>query len=87
MYNIMYAYYRITAVESKWLNHVKNMLDKCGVSFIWLSQSITICFFPELIRLNIRDQYSQEWSTTVYNSSKCVLYRVFKKSLIIEKIS
>ena len=31
------------------------------------------------------DQYSQEWSTTVYNSSKSVLYRVFKKSLIFEK--
>ena len=85
MYNIMYAHYRINTVESKWFKHVKNILDNCGVSFIWLSQSITICSLPEFIRLNLREQYSQEWSTTVYNSSKCVLYRVFKKSLIFEK--
>ena len=82
MYNIMYAHYRINTVESKWLKHIKNILDNCGVSFIWLSQSITICSLPEFIRLNLREQYSQEWSATVYNSSKCVLYRVFKKSLI-----
>ena len=77
MYNIMYAHYRINTVESKWLKHVKNILDNCGVSFIWLSQSITICSLPEFIRLNLREQFSQEWSTTVYYSSKCVLYRVF----------
>ena len=64
---------------------VKNILDNCGVSFIWLSQSITICSLPEFIRLNLREQYSQEWPATVYYSSKCVLYRVFKKSLIFEK--
>ena len=46
---------------------------------------MTICSLPEFIRLNLRDQYSQEWSTTVYNSSKCLLYRAFKKSLIFEK--
>ena len=30
-------------------------------------------------------QYLQEWSTTVYNSSKCVLYRAFKRSQFFEK--
>ena len=59
MYNIMYAHYRINTVESKWLKHVKNILDNCGVSFIWLSQSITICSLSEFIRLNLREQYSQ----------------------------
>ena len=87
MYNIMYAHYRINTVESKWLKNVKNILDNCCISFIWFSQSITICSLPEFIRLNLRDQYSQEWSTTVYNSSECVLYRVFRKSLIFCKIS
>ena len=86
MYNIMYAHYRINTVESKWLKHVKNILDNCGVSFIWLSQSITICSLPEFILLNLREQYSQEWSTTVYNSSKCVLFRVFKKAYFLKNI-
>ena len=59
MYNIMYAHYRINTVEYKWLKHVKNILDNCGISFIWLSHSITICSLPELIRVTLRDQYSQ----------------------------
>ena len=85
MYDIMYAHYR--TVESKWLKHVKNILDNCGGGFIWLSRSIHICSLPKFIRLNLRDQYLQEWSTTVYNSSKCVLYRVFKKKSNFQKIS
>ena len=49
MYNIMYAHYRINTVESKWLKHGKNILDNCGVSFIWLAQSINICSLPEFL--------------------------------------
>ena len=84
MYNIMYAHYRINTVESKWLKHGKNILDNCGVSFIWLAQSINICSLPEFLA-HFKDQYSQERSTTVYNSSNSVIYRVFKKSLFFEK--
>ena len=32
MYNIMYAYYKNNTVESKWLKHVKNIVDNYGVS-------------------------------------------------------
>ena len=70
---------------SPWLSEIKNILDNTGHSFIWLSQIL-----PEnlsivhAVKISLQDQYVQEWNTIINDSSKCVLYRTFKRNFVFE---
>lgn len=68
-----------------WFRGVRNIFDELGLSHVWLSQT-----FPNRQWLNgavkqrLSDQATQVWRGTVYNSSKCSNYRLYKSTLSFE---
>ena len=64
---------------SQWMNQLQNILNECGLTYIWINQ-----VFPseEWIKLTVRtilqDQYKQTWHSNIYNCPKTINYRIFK---------
>ena len=78
MYKILYSNHVASITNSKWLTCIKQTLDNCGYSFIWMQQNININRFSLVIKRSLQDQYIQDWNNVMSNSSKCDLYRVYK---------
>lgn len=71
---------------SKWFSCVKNILEKCGLAYIWISQNFrTTKHLGEMVKRRLHDQYIQEWRTTLNDMSKAVIYREVKLSWGFEK--
>ena len=85
IYNVIFKTFQDNTFVSPWLKFVKNTLDNCGLSNIWLSQSfLSVKNLTENVRQVLKDQYRQEWASTIENSSKSVTYKCFKKDLKFE---
>ena len=78
MYKILYSHHVNDITKSKWLASVKQTLDNCGYSFIWMHQDVNINRLALLIKQSLQDQLRQDWQNTVFNSNTCVLCRVHK---------
>ncbi len=55
--------------HSKWLNVIKEILDKSGVSYVWALQGygINLLWLERTIKQNMKDQFVQEWQYSVFN--------------------
>ena len=85
MYKVIYQYNSHGVYTSRWLSELKNILDNTGHSFIWLSQILPENFsIVHAVKKSLQNQYVQEWNTIINNSSKCVLYRTFKRNFVFE---
>jgi hypothetical protein len=68
-----------------WLENIKSILNNCGMSYIWETES-----FPNLgwlkcsVLQKTKDQFIQTWSSKILESSKCLNYRIFKDSFSLE---
>ena len=85
MYKVIYQYNSHVVYTSPWLSEIKNILGNTGHSFICLSQILPDNFsIVHAVKNSLQDQYVQEWNTIINNSSKCVLYRTFKRNFVFE---
>lgn len=86
IYTVIYHIHTNGFYKSKYIEHIKSLLDKNGFSDIWLSQNVqnskwlSKCFKQKLI-----DQYIQTWSNLVDSSSSGTNYRIFKDSFEMSK--
>ena len=79
VYTILYLMHSNRQIKSSYIQNVKNILDTCGFSGIWLSQdTINPRWFKAAISQRIKDQYLQDWSATLNTSSSTQNYRLFK---------
>ena len=63
----------------------KNIVDNCGLSYLWLNQSIIdINQAKQLIHRRIEEVALHNWYIYVSTSSMCTMYRLFKKQLNFE---
>ena len=86
MYKLMYELDKSNVFHSPWIGYVKNSLDQLGFSEYWLNQNVpSQLVFSNIIKSRIKDIYIQNWNTTVYESPKCVSYRIFKSTFAFEK--
>ena len=66
----------------KWLCRLKNIVDDCGLSYLWLNRSIMDTNQAKhLIHTRIEDVALHNWYTYISTSSMCTMYRLFKKQL------
>ena len=64
MYGIIFR--KFETFTSLWLKCVKNTLDNCGLTNVWLSQSLPSCKQSTLkLRQVLEDQYRQEWESNI----------------------
>ena len=85
MYKIMYDMYTNNQCALPWIKAVNSILDECGLSNVWITQSFpNIRWLVNRVKLNLQDQYRQTWALAVQESSKCILYKQFKVEFGLE---
>ena len=66
--------------KAKWLCRVKHIVDNCGLSYLWLNQSMMDTNQDkQLIHTRIEEVALHNWYTDISTSSMCTMYRLFKK--------
>ena len=66
-----------------WAYQIKSMLDRIGLSNIWVQQfEITIPY--NLIKQRISDMYKQSWNSSINNSNRLEMYLRFKHEFNME---
>ena len=63
---------------SKWLLANKYGLNSSGFQNVWQAQDTVPTGIAEMIKTKLIDAYKQKWFEAVFQSSKCLNYRIFK---------
>ena len=71
--------------HSKWLLSVKNCLILSGNQHAWDLQENIPLGLAKLVKMKLIENYKPEWGDTVFNSSKCLKFRIFKTELEFEQ--
>jgi hypothetical protein len=54
--------------KSDWLKCIKNILDRCGYSNVWISQgNVNPKWLSVSLKQKIFDQFQQKWRSDIYN--------------------
>ena len=70
---------------SKWVANIIDLLDKYGLSHIWLEQKqVNVNWVKLVFEQRIRDTIKQNWHNEVQNNSQCINYRIVKDNLDFE---
>jgi hypothetical protein len=52
--------------KSDWLKCIKNILDRCGYSNVWISQgNVNLKWLSVSLKQNIFDQFQQKWRSDI----------------------
>ena len=71
--------------HSKWLLSIKDCLTLSGNQNNWQLQENIPIGIAKLVKMKLIENYKQEWSESVFKSSKCRNYRIFKTELVLEQ--
>ena len=75
MYNILFKLDRHNTYSAKWITAIKNILNECGLSYIWRTQTFTSeLWLKNFIESILKDQFYQKWASDISNSNKCINY-------------
>ena len=81
IYTVIYQMHKNNKIKSEYIDNVKNVINTCGFSGIWDSQSIPNSnWFKLAVSRKLNDQYLQEWSSLVDSSSSGNNYKLFKET-------
>ena len=84
-YRLLLNDFQLFQIKHKWICFVKNILDQCGLSYIWTTQNIPdYLWLKNNVKLILHDQYKQFWSNYISCSTKCNSYALFKTQLVLE---
>ncbi|MCG8034442.1 MAG: reverse transcriptase family protein [Candidatus Thiodiazotropha taylori] len=72
------------SLNCKWVLKVKQILDECGMSEIWASQTSNP-HISKKVTERLKDQYLQKWNASLNNSTKGRNYGIFKESIQLEE--
>ena len=83
---ILYNIHNRNFFHSKWICSIENILNECGYSEYWLTQNVpkSVCLSKN-VKQRLCNQLKQRWSITVFNSAKCLNYKIFKCSHGLEQ--
>ena len=65
MYRTLYSKHVNNITISKWVTSIKQTLDNCGYSYMWLQQDVNIDKFSHIVKHSSQDQYRQDWNNIV----------------------
>ena len=86
MYKLLYQVSVKNVFESPWITHVKYILNSIGLSNLWLNQEmVNVKWLKVVVKLELTDQYHQQWGSNICNSDGCTTYRVIKCDFKMEK--
>ena len=70
-------------LNSKWIQKIKQILEECGRPDIWDRQSPNSATCV-IVKRSLRDQFIQEWSAKLQESSKGMNYSLYKENIDME---
>ena len=87
MYKALYNMCENNTFKSNWLHFICQTLNENGFGYIWYSQAenVKAISLKSLLYERLTLQFKQLWSTTMIESSKCILYKEIKSELVFEK--
>lgn len=78
LYKLLYTMHNRNMYHSEWIRCVENTLNECGCSEYWLTQNVSKSVnLAKIVKQRLCDQFKQKWCATVYESPKCLNYRIF----------
>ena len=85
-YRIYQYMLNIPNFNSNWINYIKDILNSCGMTDIWLNQNnITCKNIKKLVKQSLLDQYLQKWHVSTQESNKGKSYYHLKQNLEMPK--
>ena len=72
--------------STHWLSHIKQILQHCGLFYVWLNQVdiIDVCTVKLLINTRIDDMYEQTWYVSISSHVRYSSYLLFKSERKLE---
>lgn len=83
MYKILYNLHEKDRYSSPWLTYIQNILQRCGLNFVWTGQAgvnLNVTHLLHLVKRTLQDQFIQDWSEKVSNENSFLSYRIFKSN-------
>ena len=79
MYLLLLYLHRNNIHSCKWILCIEKILQDVGLNYIWLSNVVNdVNWLCKEVQERLQMQYVRVWHTTVFESSKCSNYRIFK---------
>ena len=69
--------------HSKWLLSIQNTLHECDKDLILLSQVAPVNN-AKVVKTKLIENYKEVWKVSVFESPKCLNYRIFKQAFQFE---
>ena len=88
LYEMLYKLDSGNVYHSKWLNCVKDIISECGFINAWNNQYIdTNCQLSKNVKQYYHNLFVNEWMAQIFNTSKCLNYRMYKSKFGFEDYS
>ena len=87
-YRLLYLLNKLHEQEqftSKWLLHVEQTLNNCGMRNVWLNpKAFKREWVKRSISVKLSEKSKQEWQSSLATNSSCITYKTFKSNLNLE---
>ena len=85
MYKLMVELDKKNIYHSPWIVYVRTSLNQLGFSEYWLNQNVpSPNYFRNIVKLRIKDQFAQLWSSKINELRKYANYKFFKTTFEFE---
>ena len=86
VYRVMLISYQHQNLNCNWIQNVESVLNNLGLGFVWITQGngVSKSWLKNKVAQILNDNYIQAWQSNVFDSNKCINYRVFKTELYYE---
>ena len=87
LYKILLSMHQRDLFHSWWLLCIKECLISSGLNDMWNSQDTAHVpqSIGKMVKLKLIENFKQVWRESVFNSAKCLNYRIFKTDLVFEQ--
>ena len=86
LYNMLYKLDKGNVFHSKWLLSVKDTLNECGFANCWNEQSVLRNMsLAKNVKMFLHDKFVVDWKSQIFDSPKCINYRIYKSDFGFEK--
>ena len=80
IYSLLRKLHESCDFESRWIVKVKSILDKSGMSNLWVEDTpLNLGWVKSALELRLNDIDLQNWNNEVYRNRLCLNYRLFKQ--------
>lgn len=86
MYCCLCQLYQRGVYSSPWLAQVKYIYINCGMSEVWVSQTVVNpTWFKKSVAIRLKDQWITTWNANLMSKSICSSYNIYKDIYCLEE--